>query len=88
MNISDLKIKYYFISLALPRAFISTQRNYRGWLEKKATKMLDKGSNKLKKISEAITVAMLKKKKKKRFTSTAGMDFKLGSKNLTHKPVD
>lgn len=50
--------------------------------------MLGKGSDKLKKISEAITVAMLKKKKKKRFTSIAGMNFKLGSKNLTHKPVD
>lgn len=64
MNILDLKIKYYSISLALPRAFISTQRNYRGWLEVKAIKMLGKGSDKLK-ISEAITVAMLKKKKKK-----------------------
>lgn len=87
MNILDLKIKYYSISLALPRAFISTQRNYRGWLEVKAIKMLGKGSDKLKKISEAITVAVLKKKKK-RFTSIAGMDFKLGSKNLIHKPVD
>lgn len=77
------------ISLVSLRAFISTWRNSRVWLEEKATKMTWKGSDKPKKyVSEAITVAMSKKKKKKKIYKIEGMDVKLVSKNVTHKPTD